>query len=243
VNALEVSHLGHRFGDRAALADISFAIPAGTFAVLLGLNGAGKTTLMSLAAGLYHAQSGLIAVFDHSLKHEPTQALARIGVVFQQPTLDLDLTVRENLRYHAHLHGMSTADWRTQQDIELGRLDLRDRIDEPARKLSGGLRRRVELARALLHRPALLLLDEATVGLDLATRTAILAHVRKICAERNVSVLWATHLLDEIDPADQLIVLHRGAVLYDAPASGLPPHAQTDGSIAEAFMRLVGGPA
>jgi len=243
VNALEVSHLGHRFGDRAVLADVSFAIPAGTFAVLLGLNGAGKTTLMSLATGLYHAQSGSISVFDHSLKRNPTRALARIGVVFQQPTLDLDLTVGENLRYHAHLHGMPGEDWRVRQDVELGRLGLCDRIDEPARKLSGGLRRRVELARALLHRPALLLLDEATVGLDLATRRAILAHVRKICREQSVSVLWATHLLDEIDPTDQLIVLHRGALLYDAPAGGLPQHSQTDGGIADAFMRLVGTPA
>jgi ABC-2 type transport system ATP-binding protein len=243
VNALEVSNLGHRFGARAALNDVSFAVPPGTFAVLLGLNGAGKTTLMSLATGLYHAQSGSIRVFGHSLQREPTQALANIGVVFQQPTLDLDLTVRENLRYHAYLHGMSADHWRAQQDLELGRLGLDDRIDEPARKLSGGLRRRVELARALLHRPSLLLLDEATVGLDLASRRAILAHVRNISREQNVSVLWATHLLDEIDAADQLIVLHRGTLLYDAPAGDLPRHTQTDGGIADAFMHLVSAPA
>jgi ABC-2 type transport system ATP-binding protein len=239
VNALEVSHLSHRFGGRAALADVSFAIPQGSFAVLLGLNGAGKTTLMSLATGLYHAQSGSISVFGHSLQHQPTAALGRMGVVFQQPTLDLDLTVQENLRYHAHLHGMPPALWRERQKLELGRLDLLDRIDEPVRKLSGGLRRRVELARALLHRPTLLLLDEATVGLDLATRNAILVHVRKICAEQNVAVLWATHLLDEIEPTDQLIVLHRGAVLYDGAAASLPPQAAA-GSIADAFMTLVG---
>jgi ABC-2 type transport system ATP-binding protein len=239
VNALEVSHLGHRFGERAALADVSFAIPAGSFAMLLGLNGAGKTTFMSLATGLYHAQSGSISAFGHSLKDAPTKALARMGVVFQQPTLDLDLTIRENLRYHAHLHGMPAAEWRERQEAELGRLDLLDRMDEPVRKLSGGLRRRVELARALLHRPMLLLLDEATVGLDLATRNAILAHVRKICGEQNVSVLWATHLLDEIEPADQLIVLHRGAVLYDGAAAQLPAQTQP-GSIVDAFMSLVG---
>jgi ABC-2 type transport system ATP-binding protein len=239
VNALEVSHLDHRFGDRAALADVSFAIPAGSFAVLLGLNGAGKTTLMSLATALYHAQSGTISVFGHSLKLAPTAALARMGVVFQQPTLDLDLTVRENLRYHAHLHGMPAAEWRARQDLELGRLDLVDRIDEPVRKLSGGLRRRVELARALLHRPTLLLLDEATVGLDLATRTGILAHVRKICREQNVSVLWATHLLDEIEPDDQLIVLDRGAVKYAGGGANLPAQTGT-ASIADGFMKLVG---
>jgi len=239
VNALEVSHLSHRFGGRAALADVSFAIAQGSFAVLLGLNGAGKTTLMSLATGLYHAQAGSISVFGHSLQKEPTAALGRMGVVFQQPTLDLDLTVRENLRYHAHLHGMAPAVWRERQELELGRLDLLDRINEPVRKLSGGLRRRVELARALLHRPALLLLDEATVGLDLATRNAILMHVRNICTEQNVSVLWATHLLDEIDPADQLIVLHQGTLLYDGAAAQLPVQAGA-GSIADAFMTLVG---
>ena len=239
MNALEVSHLGHCFGARAALVDVSFAIPVGSFAVLLGLNGAGKTTLMSLATGLYHAQSGSISAFGHSLKHSSTAALARMGVVFQQPTLDLDLTVRENLRYHAHLHGMSPREWRERQDLELGRLDLLGRVDEPVRKLSGGLRRRVELARALLHRPSLLLLDEATVGLDLATRTAILAHVRKICAQQNVSVLWATHLLDEIEPGDQLIVLHAGSVLYDGAAAGLPGQTQA-GGLADAFMDLVG---
>jgi len=233
--ALAVAHLSHSFSGRRALDDVSFAVGSGGFTVLLGLNGAGKTTLISLVTGLYHAHGGSVRVFGHALREEPLRALAQTGVVFQQLTLDLDLTVRENLRYHASLHVLPASLARARQAAELARLDISDRADERVRTLSGGLRRRVEIARALLHRPRLLLLDEPTVGLDLSTRRAILAHVRELCRADKVSVLWATHLMDEVETGDHLVLLHRGAVAWDGPAGDLCA-ATGRPTIADAFM-------
>jgi ABC-2 type transport system ATP-binding protein len=168
---------------------------------------------------------------------DPSRALAAIGIVFQQPTLDLDLTVAENLRFHAALHGLSLRAGRARSEVELPRLGVLDRANDRVRVLSGGLRRRIEIARALIHRPRLLLLDEPTAGLDLAARQAIIAHVRDLCRERGLPVLWATHLMDEIEPRDGLIVLHRGSVLR----TGRAGHVLADtgaASMAEAFMML-----
>ncbi len=192
---------------------VSFTLHPGAFTVLLGLNGAGKTTLFSLATHLYDHRSGAIRIFGAEIKERPSDALARIGVVFQQPTLDLDLTVAQNLHYHAALHGMSRrlAGERILREVE--RVGLSDRLPHKVRQLSGGQRRRVEIARALLHQPSLLLLDEPTVGLDIASRQFLLDHVRRLCREEGLAVLWATHLIDEVDAAGRVIVLHQGRIL------------------------------
>ncbi len=213
IAALSCANVSHRYGGRPALDDVSFAVPRGSFAVLMGRNGAGKTTLIALITRLYHAQQGAIRVFGMDLRGEPLKALAAIGVVFQQLTIDLDLTVRENLIYHAALHDLSRREALIRIDEELERIGLRDRSNERVRNLSGGMRRRAEIARALLHRPKLILLDEATAGLDMAVRSAILTHVRALCRERGTAVLWTTHLIEEADPADLAIVLHQGRVL------------------------------
>jgi ABC-2 type transport system ATP-binding protein len=211
--ALEVAGLSHAFGERQVLSNVSFTLHCGERMVLLGLNGAGKTTLFSLITRLYDHKGGAIRIFGHEIKEQPSQALARIGVVFQQPTLDLDLTVAQNLFYHASLHGIArrVAAERIRHEVE--RVGLSDRLRDKVRELSGGQRRRVEIARALLHRPQLLLLDEATVGLDIASRQFLLDHVRRLCAEENLAVLWATHLIDEVEATGKVIVLHRGKVL------------------------------
>ena len=145
--ALEVAGLSHAFGKRAALDGVGLAIAPGDFCVLLGLNGAGKTTLFALVTRLYHASSGRIAVFGHDTRREPLAALARMGVVFQQPTLDLDLTVAQNLQYHAALHGMASAAAAPRIETELERVGLAARRGDRVRHLSGGQRRRVEVAR------------------------------------------------------------------------------------------------
>lgn len=228
MTALQVEQLGHSFGQRCALDSVSFAIEPASFAVLLGANGAGKTTLFSLATGLYHARHGRVRVFGHDMRLHPTAGLAEIGIVFQQPTLDLDLTVLENLRYHASLHGLEKSAAEERVDEELDRLGIQDRRRELVRALSGGLRRRVEIARALLHRPRLLLLDEPTSGLDVASRAALLDYVRTLCRDSGISVLWATHLLEETCPADQLILLHRGRVRWSGQAAALSSVAEGD---------------
>jgi ABC-2 type transport system ATP-binding protein len=207
---LEVSGLSYEYPRGFALKDVSLAVAPGEFMVLLGPNGAGKTTLFSLITRLYDARVGKVAVLGNELRHQPGPALAAMGVVFQQPTLDLDLTVMQNLMYHAALHGLPVAVARERALEELARLDMAERTGEKVRQLNGGHRRRVEIARALLHRPRLLLLDEPTVGLDVPTRQAIVAHVHNLAREDGIAVFWATHLIDEIEPQDKVMVLHKG---------------------------------
>ena len=232
--ALRVDGLSYAFGARQVLHDVSFAVQTGDFAVLLGLNGAGKSTLFALITRLYSARLGRISVFGHDVERQPLDALARLGVVFQQATLDMDLTVEQNLFYHASLHGFSRTDARPRIAEELARVGLVERARDRVRLLSGGQRRRVELARALLHRPSLLLLDEPTVGLDIESRAFLLAHVRALCATEGLGVLWATHLIDEASDTSRVIVLHQGCVLADAQAAEL----RAQGSVQEAFERL-----
>ncbi len=236
--ALDVAGLSHSYGPREALRDVSFSIAPGDFTVLLGLNGAGKSTLFSLITRLYAHRSGAIKVFGAAVERDPVSTLARMGVVFQQPTLDLDLTVEQNLRYHAALHGISRRVSETRIAAELGRVDLAERRRDNVRGLSGGQRRRVEIARALLHDPRLLLLDEPTVGLDVVGRQFLLEYVRGLCRTRGLAVLWATHLIDEVGEDSRVIVLHRGRVLADGLAPAVAAAAGTS-SIPTAFDALV----
>lgn len=236
---LAVGSLSHAFGERQALREVSFGLRRGERTVLLGLNGAGKTTLFSLITRLYDHRSGSIRIFGWEIKENPSEALRRIGVVFQLPTLDLDLTVAQNLSYHAALHGLPRHVAATRIAREIERVGLTDRLHEKARTLSGGQRRRVEIARALVHEPKLLLLDEPTVGLDIASRQFLLEHVRMLCREEGLAVLWATHLIDEVDTTARVIVLHRGQVLAEGPAADVARTANAS-SMREAFDVLTG---
>jgi ABC-2 type transport system ATP-binding protein len=241
MNALAVENLSHSFGARPVLQNVSFTVAEGRMCILLGRNGAGKTTLFSLVTGLYYARTGLVRVFDMAMQANPSAALAQMGVVFQLPTLDLDLTAGENLRYHAALHGLPTELSKARSREELGRLEVLDRIDDRTRALSGGQRRRVEIARALMHGPRLLLLDEPTTGLDVPGRRALERHVRSLCRERGIAVLWATHFLEEVTGDDDVVVLDRGKVCWAGPADRIAPELGAE-SIAQAFALLTGSP-
>jgi ABC-2 type transport system ATP-binding protein len=216
--SLLVADLSYRYGTRAALDGVGFAVEPGRFCALLGPNGAGKSTLFSLLTRLFTAPSGQISVAGVDLARSPRVALARLGVVFQQPTLDMDLTLRRNLLYFAGLHGLSGRDAQTRTEAALDRIGLADRARDPVRTLSGGQRRRLEIARALMHGPQVLLLDEPTVGLDAASRRDITAHVHAL-ADQGLTILWATHLTDEVTDSDRLVLLHRGRVLADTTAA------------------------
>jgi ABC-2 type transport system ATP-binding protein len=211
--ALAVEGVSHAYGARRALQDVTFSAQPASFTVLLGLNGAGKSTLFSLITRLYAAQSGRIRIFGHDITCTPGEALRMLGVVFQSRTLDLDLSVMQNLMYHAALHGIGRREARRRADDVLARIALADRADDKVRNLSGGQMRRVEIARSLLHRPRLLVLDEPTVGLDIRARADLLGHARRLVADERVCVLWATHLIDEVSETDNVIVLHHGRVL------------------------------
>jgi ABC-2 type transport system ATP-binding protein len=239
-SCLRVEAASKSYGARLALDGVSLRVGHGEFVALLGPNGAGKSTLFQLLTGLFNPDCGRVVVCDHDLGHNAVAALAHIGVVFQQATLDGDRSVHANLRFHAGLHGIGGNDAAIRIEDALSRLGLGDRSDDKVRELSGGNRRKVELARALVHRPSVLLMDEATVGLDPASRRQLLAEVRSFC-EQGVGVLWATHLVDEAEQADRVIVLHRGKVLADTTPSELAARSPV-GSLAEAFMAMTGPP-
>jgi ABC-2 type transport system ATP-binding protein len=210
---LSVRNSGKRYGERWALKSVSFELGAGQFCALLGPNGAGKSTLFQLLTGMFVPDQGEILIDQIALQRHPAQALARIGVVFQQQALDLDLTVRRNLKFHTDLHGLAGKVANERIATDCASLGLTADLDRPARELSGGTRRKVELVRALLHRPGLLLMDEATVGLDPKSRKDILAAVQQDVRLRGTCVLWATHWVEETVDADRLLVLHQGQLI------------------------------
>jgi len=240
--ALSVERLSHSYGARKALDDVTVEIRPARFVALLGLNGAGKSTLFSLVTRLYAIRSGRVRIFGHDVERQPGAALRQLGVVFQPRTLDLDLSVTQNLTYHAALHGIGARAARIRAGEVLARIALADRANDKVRDLSGGQMRRLEIARALLHRPRLLLLDEATVGLDVKARADILNHVRQLVTEQGISVLWATHLFDEIGLNDDLVVLHQGRVLAQGKVARVITEAGGS-DINTAFMRLTGSTA
>ncbi|MEE9321031.1 MAG: ATP-binding cassette domain-containing protein [Granulosicoccus sp.] len=213
VDALEIKSLSFSYGKHRALDGIDLAVAPGRFVALLGPNGAGKTTLFSLVTGLYAADSGTINVNGRDLRRETLSALGRMGVVFQRTTLDMDLTVTQNLNYAAALHGISRAETGDRVAAAIKRHGLLDMAKRKVSVLSGGQRRRVELARALLHEPALLLLDEPTVGLDLHSRNEFLEHVKGLCDGEGVGVLWATHLMQEVGKNDDVHVMVKGKIV------------------------------
>jgi ABC-2 type transport system ATP-binding protein len=238
--ALAIEGLSFSYGNHKALDDINFKIRLGECTILLGPNGAGKSTLFSLITHLYDTRQGRIELCGFDVKQQSRLALAKLGVVFQQTTLDMDLTVDQNLRYHTALHGLSRklATERIQQELE--RLNMFDRRFEKVRQLNGGHKRRVEIARALLHKPSLLLLDEPTVGLDVPSRKNIVDYVHRLAAEENIAVLWASHLMDEIYANDHVIVLHKGQIKANGMVNDVLKLTAT-ATINEAFHHLTQG--
>jgi ABC-2 type transport system ATP-binding protein len=237
--ALEVDRVSHRYGERVALNDVSLTVRQSSFTVLLGLNGAGKSTLFSLITRLYAIRSGQIRIFGHNIASEPGAALSKLGVVFQSRALDVDISVRQNLIYHAALHGIASKRANELIAQVLDRVAMTERSSERVGNLSIGQMRRIEIARALLHQPRLLLLDEPTVGLDVKARADILEHVRRLSVVQGIGVLWATHLIDEADAGDDVVVLHKSRVLAQGALGAVVERAGgTD--LRDAFNRLTG---
>jgi ABC-2 type transport system ATP-binding protein len=237
--ALLLDNVVKTYGSIRAVDGVTLSAFPGEFIALLGPNGAGKTTLFQLLSGLFVPDSGKIEIVGQDMLRNPVPALAKLGIVFQQPTLDLELTVAGNLLFHAGLHGIARAVAKPRIESELARLGLAERAHNKTAELSGGNRRRVELARALLHDPRVLLMDEPTVGLDPASRSDLLKLILSMRAERAVAVLWATHLCDEVSNADRVIVLHRGKVLADTTPARLVADAHTQ-TIEQAFLAMTG---
>lgn len=234
---LVIDGLTKRFGARCAVDGVGFSVAPGEFVALLGPNGAGKSTLFQMLSGLFVADGGTARVAGQDIGLEPIKALAELAIVFQQPALDLDLSVAANLQFQTDLHGIPRAEAKRRIAHWLERFGLSERASELCRALSGGTRRKVELARALLSQPQLLLMDEATVGIDPASRAAILADVKALCRERGMGVLWATHLVDEAEAADRIVVMAAGTVRFDGIAKELMKQTG-HATLLEAFLQL-----
>jgi ABC-2 type transport system ATP-binding protein len=213
VIVVRADNLTHRYGDRVALAGVSFETRQGEIFGLLGPNGGGKSTVFRILSTMMAPTSGKASIAGHDVAREPDAVRRKIGVVFQSQSLDKKLTVEENLRGQGHLHGMSGAKLRDRMEKVLGRLGLADRRGDLVEVLSGGLKRRVEIAKGLLHQPAVLLMDEASTGLDPGARRELWRFILELRESEGVTVLLTSHILDEADKCDRLVLLHEGRVV------------------------------
>lgn len=230
--AIEVAGLTHYYGMRKALEEVSFEVPEGKIFGLLGPNGGGKTTLFRILSTLLLPTSGRASILGLNVAENPQEVRNRIGVVFQAQHLDGKLTPAENLRHQGHLYGLRGKKLRERIQQALDQLGLADRRDDLVETLSGGLRRRVELAKGLLHQPELLLLDEPSTGLDPGARRDLWDYLNRLRKSDGVTVLLTTHMLEEADKCDHLAILHRGALV----ASGSPDSLKKDIGAAQVIL-------
>jgi ABC-2 type transport system ATP-binding protein len=221
--AVSVRGVSHNYGSRRALDNLSLDVTSGQIFAILGPNGGGKTTLFRLLSTLVPLQAGSAVILGLDLAQEASAIRHRLGVAFQAPSLDRKLTVAENIRLQAALYGLSRQQTAHRLDDLLTRFAVADRAGELVERLSGGLRRRVELAKALIHEPPLLLLDEPTTGLDPGSRSDVWRYLRQLREERNTTIVFTTHYLDEADAADELAILSEGCLV----ASGAPNELRT----------------
>jgi ABC-2 type transport system ATP-binding protein len=219
--AVEVENLSYRYGERVALKGISFAVPRGEIFGLLGPNGGGKTTLFRILSTLLQPEGGAARIFGADVAAEPLAVRCRIGVVFQNQSLDRRLTAEENLVHQGHLYGLKGAVLSKRISHVLERLGIAARRGEVVEKLSGGLRRRVELAKGLIHQPELLLLDEPSTGVDPGARLDFWEYLKLLRREEGVTILLTTHLLDEADKCDRLAVLDEGSIVAEGTPQAL----------------------
>jgi len=210
---IEVQNVTHRYGDRLALSNVSFEVQKGEIFGLLGPNGGGKSTLFRILSTMMVPTEGRATLAGFDVARDPAQVRRHVGVIFQTQSLDKALTVEENLRAQGHLHGLSGATLRDRMTSAMERLGLLDRRRDLVDTLSGGLKRRVEIAKALLHRPQVLLMDEASTGLDPAARRDVSRHVENLRTQDGVTILLTTHILEEADRCDRLILLHKGSIV------------------------------
>jgi ABC-2 type transport system ATP-binding protein len=216
--AIRLAHLNYRYGNRQALVDLNLQIERGEIFAFLGPNGGGKTTLFRLLSTLIPLQQGAAEILSLDVARQTALVRALIGVVFQAPSLDKKLSVSENLRHQGRLYGLGGSDLRRRETEMLARLGLADRAGQRVETLSGGLRRRVELAKGMLHDPQVLLLDEPSTGLDPGARNDLWTYLKTLRDEHGVTIALTTHLLEEADKADRIAILHEGRlVALDTP--------------------------
>lgn len=214
------TNITHDYGTRRALNGVTLEVGAAEIVALLGPNGGGKTTLFRILSTALPPTSGSARVFGFDVATEAAEVRRRIGIVFQNPSLDIKLTVAENLRHQGHLYGLHGRELTSRIDDAMERLKVQDRSQERVETLSGGLRRRVELAKGLLHRPGLLILDEPSVGLDPGARYDLMRYLEQL-RDSDVTVLLTTHLVEEADSADRVFILNEGEIVAEGTPDAL----------------------
>lgn len=210
---IAVHEIVHRYGDRAALNGVSFEVRPAELFGLLGPNGSGKTTLFRILSTLMVPVAGRAVILGHNAAQDASRLRREIGVVFQAQSIDVKLTAAENLMHQGHLYGLSGATLRKRIAEILGRVGLADRAKDKAETFSGGMQRRLELAKGLLHGPRVLLLDEPTTGLDPGARRDLWQYLRILRDEEHVTILVTTHLMEEAERCDRLVILSEGRVV------------------------------
>jgi ABC-2 type transport system ATP-binding protein len=211
--AVQAVNVVHEYGARRALDGVSFDVGSGEIFALLGPNGGGKTTLFKVLSTAFHPTGGTAKIFGLDVRTQSDEVRRKIGVVFQSPSLDKKLTVLENLRYHGQLYGLRGSALKSRVDEMMERLAVTDRARNLVETLSGGLARRVELAKGLLHRPEVLILDEPSAGLDPGARRDLWLYLQKLRDKEGVTILVTTHLIDEADRSDRVLILNEGKVV------------------------------
>ena len=234
---LDATGLRKSYGPLVALEDVSLRIRPGEFVGLLGPNGAGKSTLFQIVSGLFAPDAGEVRLFGMRYRDASSAILRRLGVVFQSRSVDLDMSVRANLRFHGGLFGLSGGVLRDRLAELASQFGFEDHLRRPVRDLSGGQQRRIEIARALLNRPDFLLMDEPSAGLDAAARHALVEHIHRLARDERVAVLWATHLVEEVEQADRIMVLSKGRVAAEGAPAGVARSAGTD-DLTRAYIAL-----
>jgi len=236
---LQFAEICKSYGATKALDNVSFSVVEAELVGLLGPNGAGKSTLFQLASGLFAPDGGDIDVFGHSYLQDAHLILSQLGVVFQARSLDLEMTVRANLKFHGGLFGLFGDKLKRRIRAVADLMEIDEVLDKPVRVLSGGNQRRVEIARAMLSEPKLLLLDEPSVGLDTVSRQRLVAHMRKIGSEQGTAILWATHLVDEVEDADRIVILSKGHVVAEGKPAALMAESGTS-NLTGAYIAFTG---
>jgi ABC-2 type transport system ATP-binding protein len=239
-NAIEVQHLTKKFGDFVAVDDISFVVPEREIFAFLGPNGAGKSTTIKMLTTLLHPSGGTMRIAGRDPVREPNAVRRAFGIVFQDPSLDDDLTAWENLEFHGVLYGVPRGVRRQRMDELLALVDLSNRRSDFVRDYSGGMKRRLEIARGLLHHPRIIFLDEPTLGLDPQTRNRLWSYVQKLNAEEGITIFFTTHYMEEAAKiARQIAIIDHGRIAATGSSAELKQKTGTD-SLEAAFLALTG---
>jgi len=236
---LSVKGLCKSYGDLKALDSVDLVAYEGEFVGLLGPNGAGKTTLFQVLCGLFAPDRGQVEIFNGTYQEKSSYILNRLGVVFQTRSVDLDMSILENLRFHGRLYGMRKQRLAERIEHLASMFDLDDLIARPVRNLSGGQQRKVEIARAMINEPDLLLMDEPSAGLDTPSRSNLVRELHDLVHTKGMALLWSTHMVDEVENADRIILLSKGKVVAQNSPEAMIESAGVE-NLVDAYTVLTG---